>query len=238
MLAFVRSSRAFPVLLAATAACFLVTFYWIFFRAPVEAVMGSVQKIFYVHVPSAYAMYLSATACFVGSAWYIYDGNERGDTLARAGGEVAVVFGAIVLTTGPIWARPAWGVYWTWEPRLLTSLLSTMIYVSYVVLRSFAGHGDAERKFAAVLGMMGFSMLPIIHYSVQKLGGNHPRVISTGGGGLRHPDMKIALGLGFASFTLLALAFLWMRARLHSLESRLTQLEDEASALGRLGEET
>ena len=95
-------------------------------------------------------------------------------------------------------------MYWTWDPRLTTSMLSVLLYVAYVVLRLFTGDGDAERKFAAALGVLGAANLPIIHFSVQKWGGNHPKVITSGGGGLQHPDMKIGLALGFVSFTLIA----------------------------------
>ena len=225
-------------LVGLTAALVAGTLYWAFFRAPFEAVMGAAQKIFYFHVPAAYAMYLSATACLIGSAAYLYSPTDGRDAFARAGAEVAVAFGCIVLTTGPIWARPIWGVYWTWEPRLLTSMLSVLVYVSYVVLRSFAGDGDAERKFAAALGVLGAANLPIIHYSVQKWGGNHPRVISSGGGGLRHPDMKTALLLGFAAFTALAVALIWARLRIHVARARLARLEEEGAAAGVFGEET
>ena len=237
MAAPARYSPAFTGLVSVTAALVVTTLYWAFFRAPFESVMGAAQKIFYFHVPAAYAMYLSAAVCFVGSALYLYRPSDRSDALGRAGAEVAVLFGLMVLTSGPIWARPIWGVYWTWEPRLLTSLLSVMIYVAYVVLRSFAGDGDAERKFAAALGVLGAANLPIIHYSVQKWGGNHPRVISNGGGGLRHPDMKIALGLGFFTFTLLATCLIWSRLRLHVARARLARAEEDAAALGLLDEE-
>lgn len=215
----------------------MVTLYWAFFRAPFEAVMGAAQKIFYFHVPAAYAMYLCAAVCFGGSAAYLYQASDRADALAKAGAEVAVAFGMVVLTTGPIWARPIWGVYWTWEPRLLTSLLSVLIYVAYVVLRAFAGDGESERKFAAALGVLGAANLPIIHYSVQKWGGNHPRVISSGGGGLAHPDMKTALSLGFLAFTLLAVTLVWGRLRLHLGQARLARLEEEAASQGLLDEE-
>ena len=231
------SGRGLPVLLVVTGALILATLYWAFFRAPFEVTMGAAQKIFYFHVPAAYAMYLGATACFVGSVLYLYQARDHYDAVAQAGADCAVAFGAIVLTTGPIWARPIWGVYWSWEPRLLTSLLSVMIYVAYVVLRAFAGNGDAEKKFAAALGVLGAANLPIIHYSVQKWGGNHPRVISNGGGGLAHPDMKIALSLGFAAFTSLAVALVWSRARLHLAVARLDRAEEEALAAGLLEED-
>jgi len=233
---FLENSGAFYALLALTAVFTVGAIQVIAFRAPIEATMGVVQKIFYFHVPAAYAMYLGATACFVGSAGYLYSGKLGWDALAKAGAEVAVAMGLVVIITGPLWAAKAWGVYWTWDPRLTTSILSVMVYVAYVVLRLFAGDGDAERKFAAALGVLGAANLPIIHYSVKKWGGNHPRVITSGGGGLGHPDMKLALLLGFIAFTLITLVLLWSRVRIDRNSARLAELEQDALELG-IGED-
>ncbi len=230
------SDIPFLALLTITMGVMLTTIHVVAYVAPVEASMGIVQKIFYFHVPAAYAMYLGATFCFVGSAGYLARGTPGWDAVAKAGAEIAVVMGLMVLISGPLWAAKAWGVYWTWDPRLTTSMLSVLIYVAYVVLRSFAGDGESERKFAAALGVLGAANLPIIHYSVQKWGGNHPKVITTGGGGLQHPSMKMALALGFLSFTLLALTLLWARVRILLAQSRLAALEEEAIALG-IGED-
>jgi heme exporter protein C len=230
------AERVFYALVLLAAIAFAFTLHVVFFKAPVEATMGIVQKIFYFHVPAAISMYLGAAACFVGSAGYLARGTSRWDALARSGAEVAVVMGMMVLVSGPLWAAKAWGVYWTWDPRLTTSMLSVLVYVSYVVLRSFAGDGDAERKFAAALGVLGAANLPIIHYSVQKWGGNHPTVISSGGGGLGHPDMKLGLNLGFVTFALLTALLIWSRYRLEVAKNRLQEIEEEALELG-LGEE-
>jgi heme exporter protein C len=215
-----------------TAVTFVAEILFIFLRTPIEARMGIVQKIFYFHVPSAYAMYLGATACLLGSIAYLARSSDMGDAIALAGAEVAVVFGSIVLTTGPLWGAKAWGTFWTWDPRLTTELLSVLIYVSYLVLRAFAGDGEGERRFAAALGILGASILPIIHFSVQKWGGQHPMVITGRGGGLQDPNMKIALSLGFLAFTLLAVLFVWARARLESVRSRLRRAEEDAIDLG------
>jgi len=230
------SDSVFYVVAGLAAVFFVVTLHVIFFRAPVEATMGFVQKIFYFHVPAAVSMYVGAGMCFIGSAGYLARGTHKWDALARSGAEVAVTMGMMVLVSGPLWAAKAWGVYWTWDPRLTTSLLSILIYVAYVVLRSFAGDGDAERKFAAALGVLGAANLPIIHYSVRKWGGNHPTVISSGGGGLQHPDMKLALNLGFVTFFLLTAVLIWTRYRLEVSKNRLQEIEEEALELG-LGEE-
>jgi heme exporter protein C len=212
-----------------------VLFVWtlqVILRCPIEKRMGIVQKIFYFHVPCAYSMYLGATACFIGSVLYLLRPTDGRDALARAGAEVAVLFGATVLTSGPLWAAKAWGVYWTWDPRLTTSLLSVLIYVSYLVLRAFGGEGEGERRFAAALGVLGGFNLPIIHFSVQKWSGQHPTVITSKGGGLQHPDMKLALGLSFAAFTVFAITLLWTRVRLELAKSRLMRAEEDALDLG------
>lgn len=226
-----RSRSAIPngfyALVAATAIAVTLAIQLVFLRAPVEATMGIVQKIFYFHVPAAISMYVGAIACFVGSAAYFVRPTDRWDALAKAGAQVAVLFGFIVLVTGPLWAAKAWGRYWTWDPRLTTSLLSVLIYVAYVILRAFAGEGEAERKFAAALGVLGAANLPIIHYSVQKWSGQHPRVISSGGGGLAE-GMRMPLGAGFLAFTLLSGLLLWLRFRVEVLGARVQELEDGA----------
>ena len=219
-------------LLAVTAVAVIGELYFIFLVAPIEARMGVVQKIFYFHVPSWYAMYLGAGACFLGSLAYLVRSTDARDAFARAGAEVAVVFGAIGLITGPLWGAKAWGSFWTWDPRLTTALLSFLIYVAYLVLRTFAGDGTGEKRFSAALGVLGAANLPIIHYSVQKWGGQHPMVITGSGGGLQHPVMKLALVGGFLCFTLLAALMLWARARLELAQSRLARAEGDAIDLG------
>src|SRR5690349_9478778 len=113
----------FSLLVLAATVLYAWTLQIIFFRAPIEKTMGIVQKIFYFHVPSGYSMYLGATACFIGSVGYLVRPGELWDALGRAGAEVAVTFGAMLLVTGPLWAAKAWGYYWTWDPRLTTALL-------------------------------------------------------------------------------------------------------------------
>jgi heme exporter protein C len=222
----------FYALVAVTAATFVVEILFVFLKTPIEARMGVVQKIFYFHVPSAYAMYLGAMACLLGSIVYLTRPSDWSDALALAGAETAVVFGSIVLTTGPLWGAKAWGTFWTWDPRLTTELLSVLIYAAYLVLRAFAGDGDGERRFAAALGVLGAANLPIIHFSVQKWGGQHPMVITGRGGGLQDPNMKIALTLGFVAFTLLAALLVWTRARVEIVRSRLRRAEEDAIDLG------
>ena len=223
----------FYALVVATTASLLLLFYWAILRAPVAqpTAGGITQKIFYFHVPAWYAMYIGAGCCFLGSLLYFFRATDGRDAFARAGAETAVAFGSIGLISGPLWAAKAWGHFWTWDPRLTTALLSFLIYAAYLVLRSFSGDGGGERRFAAALGVLGAANLPIIHYSVQKWSGNHPKVIFNGGG-LHHPDMKIALAIGFVSFTLLAGLLVWSRTRLELARSRMRRLEEDAIDLG------
>jgi heme exporter protein C len=210
----------------------LVSIHVIFLRAPLEATMGVVYQIFYFHVPSAYAMYIGATACFIGSVGYLLKPKDYWDALARAGAQVAVVMGLIVMITGPLWAAKSWGYYWTWDPRLTTSLLSWLIYVAYQVLRMFSGDGSSERKFAAALGILGAANLPIIHFSVQKWGGQHPTVVTGKGGGLAHPDMRLAFALAMVAFTVFTITLLYALVRLEIAKSRLARAEEDAIDLG------
>lgn len=229
-----RKNWLFLLLLTLATLSLVGTIHFIFYRVPEEATMGFVYKIFYFHAPAGYGMYVGAAACFVGSAGYLARGSRGFDALAKGGGEVAVAMGIMLLVSGALWGKKAWGVYWTWDPRLTTSLLSVLIYVAYVILRAFTGGGASERKFAAALGVLGAANLPIIHFSVRKWGGTHPQVVTGKGGGLTHPDMKIALALGFLTMTLLCIAFIWARARQEMAAARLEEAEEEALELGLL----
>lgn len=233
-----RSKYTFYALLAANTALFFVLIAFVFLKVPPAQVAagGISQKILYFHAPAAYAMYLSGIVCFLASAAYLAGPNDVRDAWARAAAECAVVFGCMVLVSGPLWAKKAWGVYWVWDPRLTTALLSLLIYAALVLFRSFAGTGDAERRFAAALGVLGTVNLPIIHYSVRMWGGNHPTVITGQGGGLGHPDMKLALGLGFLAMTLLSVLLLFVRARSCVLEAQISSLGERLSTEGVLDE--
>lgn len=226
------SDAVFALLVAATTATILVALYFIFVRAPIERTMGVVYRIFYFHVPSAIGMYIGAGACFVGSAGYLRRPSTAWDAFARAGAEAAVVFGAILLITGMLWGAKAWGYYWTWDPRLTTSLLQVLIYVAYLVLRTFSDDGEGTRKFAAALGVLGAFNLPIIHLSVQKWSGQHPQVVTGNGGGLSHPDMVTALLVSLLAFTLFSVALIWARTRVELAQERFAILQEDAIDLG------
>jgi heme exporter protein C len=216
---------------AVTALTFVALILFVFLKVPEAQPQagGLAQKIFYFHVPAAYALYVCGGVCFIASALYLANPSDKKDAWAKAGAECASIFGGMVMVSGPLWAKKAWGVYWTWDPRLTSLLLSILIYVALVVLRRFAGTGDAERRFAAAFGILGTAILPIVHYSVQLWGGNHPKVLkANGGGGLQDPAMVQALLGGFFAMTLLAALLLTLRAQLAYSQARLLRAEELA----------
>lgn len=226
---------AFLVLTALAGCGLLVSLYWVATVAPVEAQMGIVQKIFYFHVPSAYSMYLGVAACFLGSVIFLWKKSDFWDAVARAGGELTVLFTVIVITTGPLWAKKAWGVYWTWDPRLTSTMLLGLLYGAYVVMRASREQGEAERRFAAGLGALAIVDVPLIHWSVRLWRGHHPTVITRGGGGL-DPSMRETLMVAFAAFTLMFVVFLILRVRVELLDQRLRRLEVRAAERGLSGQ--
>lgn len=218
------------LLICLTCGAMVVALVLAFVYAPIDARMGIVQKIFYFHVPAAYTMYLSWFICTVGSIIFLSKRSDKWDMLAKSAGELALVFATIVLITGPLWGRKSWGAYWTWDPRLTSTLLLTLIIFSYVLLRSLSD-GEAERKFAAALAILGACIVPIIHLSVQKWRGQHPTVITGRGGGL-DPDMKTAFIVAMIAFTLFLFTLLTRRYALEKNIRTLENLREEAYSRG------
>ncbi len=232
-----RASLVFNVLLVIAALLFTFDIVYIFFVTPTAQAEagGLAQKIFYFHVPSVlFGMFVSVIVCGVMSGAYLYGATDRRNAWAQGSAECVVAFGAVMLTTGPLWAKKAWGVYWTWDPQLTAGLLIVLIYVAVTVLRSFGGDGDAERRFAAALGLLGTIMVPIIHYSVQMWGGNHPTVIRGNGGGVRHPAMNLALRLNYLNMALFSALVIWLRANVNELRIRLRNAEQQARLAGQI----
>jgi heme exporter protein C len=213
---------------AASGLTMLAALYLVFMVVPTEREMGIVQRIFYFHVASAWAAFLGFFLVAGASAVYLWKGSRGADRLAHAAAEVGVLFCSLVLVTGPIWARPIWGVWWTWDPRLTMTVILWGIYASYLVLRAFGGEEEAIRRYAAVLGLVGVLDIPIIMVSVRLLRGIHPAVIARreGGTGLVDPSMRLAL-------VVTALALFLLAAWMMQLRARLARLADEAAALRR-----
>jgi heme exporter protein C len=227
--AFRRLEAAlFPLVAALMVYCI----YRVFIVVPNEITMGVVQRIFYFHVPCAWVSFLSFFVVFLGSVLFLWTRRPVWDILAHASAELGVVFCAIVLFTGPIWARPIWGTWWTWEARLTTTLVLELVYVAYLVLRGQAENRSQEARFAAVLGIVGFLDVPIIYFSVKIWRGHHPIVFKTGGGEGLAPVMLATFMICMLTFTLLFTLLLIQRFRLGLLRDEVAELREREQSLG------
>ncbi len=188
-------------------------------QAPYETTMGLIQKIFYFHVPSAMMMFLSAFVCGIASAVFLFGKRPAADRLAVAAAELCVVFGAIVLVTGPIWARKAWGVWWQWDARLTSSLLLWMIFVAYLLVRRYGGPGS--EKLSGAMALFGMANVPFVYVSVNYWRTLHPKtsVVPT-----LAPGMRGAFWFSVVAFGLLYVLLLTLRRRLEDQRARVEQL--------------
>jgi len=161
-----RNEKLALISVPITVALLAYTSYLALIVAPTEQTMGDVQRIFYYHVPSGWVAGLCFFINFVASALYLWKRSPASDALAAASAEVGVVFCAVLLITGPLWARPVWGIWWTWDARLTTTLVLWLIYVSYLVLRRFAAGGQTQ-VLAAAFAIFGFADVPIVYMSIR-----------------------------------------------------------------------
>ena len=203
--------------------------------APRESVMGDVQRIFYFHVPSAWiALGPAFTVVFGLSIAYLVTGKMVFDRWAGASAEIGVLFTTVTLITGPIWAKEAWGVYWTWEPRLTTTLVLWFIYVGYLLLRSIAGEGARRARLSAVYGIVGWVDVPIVFLAIWLWRTVHPRLL-TGSGFDMDSRMTAALMVAIGAFTLLYVCLLVLRAGTLTIEAEVTALRARLRRLDRRG---
>jgi heme exporter protein C len=209
------------------AALILLCLHAIFRTVPTEEKMGVVQRIFYFHVPSAFAGFLGVGLCALFSALYLYTRDRRLDRVAHASAELGVLFFTIVLITGPIWARPVWGVWWTGEVRLTSTLVLWLIYAGYLILRQSVENPEQGARFGAVIALIGALDVPIIYYSVEWWRGLHPKVLKVSGGQGLDPAMARTLALCTVAFVLLFFFLLLQRVR-------LGRLQDDVDLLGHL----
>ena len=208
--------RTFPILSVVAVALLAYALYQALVVAPTERTMGDVQRIFYYHVPSAWTAFLLFLANLVASVTYLIRRNPKADALAVVCAEVGVVFCTIVLVTGPIWARPVWGIWWTWDVRLTTTLVLWLIYVSYLVLRRFSDSAQTP-VLAAVLAIFGALDVPLVYFSIWFFRTQHPQPV-IGGGGSLDPRMWHVLLINWLAFSCFAFLVCWSRFRLEMLQ--------------------
>jgi heme exporter protein C len=221
-----------PALLAATATAMFVALYLVFLHAPDEKVMGAVQRIFYFHVPVAMMAFLSTFVMLAGCIGYLWTRRPAFDQLARAATELALLFCLLVLTTGPIWAKPAWGVWWTWEAKLTTTLLLALLLAGGLLVRSYAENSEQGARIAAVIGIIAALDVPIIHKAVDWWRGQHPIVFGPGKEAPLDPRMRAVLLFCLLVFFLLYLLLLAVRMRILAAERRVQVLTETIAAEG------
>ncbi len=175
---------------------------------PVERLQGPAQKIFYVHAPSAWAALMAFAIVGIVSILYLWLRDERLDHFAAASAEVGLAFSCVMLTTGPIWAKPIWGAWWTWDARLTFTLFLFFLFLGYLTLRSALSDPSERARFSAVVGIMGMLLVPFVHLSVYLFRTLHPQpVLMKPSAPSMPPEMLQTLLTSFAFFTLLYLGF-------------------------------
>jgi heme exporter protein C len=201
---------------------------------PIEALQGAAQKIYYIHVPAALSAYLALGIVALMSIVYLWLRDERADRLAESAGEVALVFLTAVLTTGPLWGKPIWGTWWTWDARLTLTLFLWFLTAGYLVLRGAVDDAAMRARYSAVLGILAALLIPFIHLSVYFFNTLHPKPI------ILKPDkpslpneMLVTFFAFFAACTVLCLALIRARYRYAVARDALRALEASAEELDR-----
>lgn len=211
-------SRGLGTVLAVLAPIYL----WVVWKAPIDATQGVMQKILYVHPPLAYGAYLGFVVTAIAGGLFLWRGRERDDRLAVASAEVGTLFCTLMLITGPIWARGAWGPgnWWVWDARLTLTLLLWFVYLAYLLLRSFTEGDERAARFASIYGIVGIVLIPLNYWIIDLVGGRaqHPENIQRGslGEGMGFPFLMGNLTLFFAFAYLLVVRW---RAALLEVDS-------------------
>jgi heme exporter protein C len=188
--------------------------------SPPDAEQGNLIRIMYIHVPAAWLAYLSFAVVFVGSVAYLKTKKTRWDRLAAASAEIGVLFTTLTIVLGSLWAKPVWGTYWTWDPRLTTTAILLLIYVGYLAVRRLPDNPSRRARWAAGVGIVGFVDVPIVHLSVRWWRSLHQAPARLIGLPNIVPLMGAALMTGVVAFTLLYLYLMAFRLRVGRLEDR------------------
>ncbi len=211
-------------LLALTTVLFVVALYMVFIYVP--NIKGlKADRIFYFHVPVDWSAFLAYFVVFVTSIAYLRTRNEKWDIVATSAVEIGLVFNTLMLITGSIWARPNWGTWWNWEPRLTTALVLWVVYVGYMLVRGYSSGGEQAARLSAVIGIVGFVDVPIVFLSTTWWQLQHPGHLVFETGGLA-PSMLATLMVSLAAFTCLFFVLLIQRVSLKRAEAELRMLMD------------
>ncbi len=208
----------------------ILALYLGFIYAPVESKMGIVQKIFYVHVSSAWTAFLAFFVVFIFSICFLASKNRKYDVIAQVSAELGFMFTTMVLITGPIWGRSSWNTWWSWEPRLTTTLILWFIFLGYFMIRKMDGLWEKKARLAAVFGILGFIDVPIVFMSIRWWETKqHPIVFGEGpsqkGGGVA-PEMLVALLAMLLAFSILYLFLLRRGIAISLLQHEVSRLKE------------
>lgn len=205
----------------------LVANYLVFIWVPLEKVMREVQKIFYFHVAAAWIGFLAFFIVFICGIIYLVTKNEKWDYYSAASAEIGVIFITIVLLTGVIWGRAFWGYWWTWDPRLTTSLILWFIYLAYLLFRSAVDEPEKRAKLSAVLGIIGFLDVPIVWFSIRWWRTIHPNLIKSGSKMAISAKMSLTLFFSVLAFTFLYFYLMSKVVSLYKLESQIGLIKEK-----------
>ena len=222
-------------LIAAAAAFIALTMWMVFAWVPTETNQGAIQRALYVHVPIAWVSMVAIVAVAFFSVFYLVTGRERWDRLGAATAETGVVFGALMLITGIVWARPVWGVWWTGEAKLTTALILFFVYVAYLMFRAYFPPGTQRRRLAAVIALIGAIDAPIIYWAANLWAEAHPPLIvgpARDSDSALSADIGLTLLVGVIAFTLLFVVILVERYRIRRAEDDVTALRRTLQTAG------
>lgn len=206
----------------------------VFFYAPLEAVMGQVQRVFYFHVATAWVGMLGFLVAAGAGVFYLVKKDKKYDIAGLAAIEISLVFFFIAIVTGSIWARPVWNTWWTWDPRLTTAAIVELVYAAYFMLRSGIEDPDRRARFGAVYAILGFISVPLTFISIRLLRTIHPVVIGSGdpsseGGFDMAPKMFQTFMFGLFTFSVFFVDLLWHRIRMGKLADKVEQMRIQLS---------
>src|SRR6266481_4705610 len=199
--------------------------YAALFIAPDEKTMHAIQRIFYFHVPSAISAFIAFFIVFVANTTYLVTRQPKWDWLGVAGAEVGVACCTVVLITGPIWARPVWGIWWTWDARLTSTFVLWLLYISFLLLRTLIGEADRRAVASAVFGIFAFLDVPLVYMSIRWWRTQHPQPVLFGGPGSGlDPQMRVVFYTCWVALAALMALVMRQRFRVESLRHEVEEL--------------
>lgn len=223
-----QKPKALTILDWITGILFITAILGVFFYAPLEAVMGWVQKVFYFHVAAGWTGMLGFLVSAVAGVLYLVKKDPRWDRIGFAGVEIGMVFMLICIITGSIWARPIWNTWWTWDPRLTTATIMELIYAAYLLLRQGVEEPERRARFGAVYAIIGFISVPLTFLSIRIFRTIHPVVIGSNDPGAAGafdmtPRMMQVFMFSLVAFSFIFADILWHRIRLGALADHVEQ---------------